>query len=297
MVIIAIKKKEKRSFNSTQVTGGLNSSQALIFTYDALNRLTSASTNGVGQGQFQQDYQYDPATGNLNYRTDVGNYVYYPDKPHAVTNAGGNIYVYDFNGNMVACVVVDVSYVLWEYTYDAENRLVQIDRDGLVVNRYIYDGDGNRVARLGLDNRGTVFIGNYFEAVYPHNIIPDPPPLVTEGGGEENEPSIGRFMQADTIVPPTQGTQAFDRYAYVNNCPSVNSEKTPAWAIVIVTSASPIHRLNAVGSLRSQIHAIRFRGKQFYRLWMIVRSKLKKVSPAAVHARRVSAGPSEPLLE
>lgn len=266
MVIIAIKKKEKRSFNSTQVTGGLNSSQALIFTYDALNRLTSASTNGVGQGQFQQDYQYDPATGNLNYRTDVGNYVYYPDKPHAVTNAGGNIYVYDFNGNMVACVVVDVSYVLWEYTYDAENRLVQIDRDGLVVNRYIYDGDGNRVARLGLDNRGTVFIGNYFEAVYPHNIIPDPPPLVTEGGGEENEPSIGRFMQADTIVPPTQGTQAFDRYAYVNNCPSVNSEKTPAWAIVIVTSASQIHRLNAVGSLRSQIHAIRFRVEQFYRL-------------------------------
>ena len=266
MVIIAIKKKEKRSFNSTQVTGGLNSSQALIFTYDALNRLTSASTNGVGQGQFQQDYQYDPATGNLNYRTDVGNYVYYPDKPHAVTNAGGNIYVYDFNGNMVACVVVDVSYVLWEYTYDAENRLVQIDRDGLVVNRYIYDGDGNRVARLGLDNRGTVFIGNYFEAVYPHNTIPDPPPPVTEGGGGENEPSIGRFMQADTIVPPTQGTQAFDRYAYVNNCPSVNSGITPAKTIIILTSASQIHRLNAVGSLRSQIHAIRFRVEQFYRL-------------------------------
>ena len=112
------------------------------------------------------------------------------------------------------------------------------------------------------------------------------------------DPAIGRFMQAGTIVPmATQGTQAFDRYAYVNNCPSVNSGKTPAWAIVIVTSASKIHLLNAVWNLRSQIHAIRFRGKQFYRLWMIVRSKLKKVSPAAVHARRVSAGPSEPLLE
>ena len=33
------------------------------------------------------------------------------------------------------------------------------------------------------------------------------------------DPAIGRFMQADTIVPPTQGTQAFDRYAYVNNNP------------------------------------------------------------------------------
>ena len=34
------------------------------------------------------------------------------------------------------------------------------------------------------------------------------------------DPSIGRFMQADTIIPlQVQGTQAFDRYAYVNNNP------------------------------------------------------------------------------
>ena len=34
------------------------------------------------------------------------------------------------------------------------------------------------------------------------------------------DPTIGRFMQADTIVPlQVQGNQAFDRYAYVNNNP------------------------------------------------------------------------------
>jgi len=34
------------------------------------------------------------------------------------------------------------------------------------------------------------------------------------------DPAIGRFMQADKIVPlQVQGTQAFDRYAYVNNNP------------------------------------------------------------------------------
>ncbi|MGI6249871.1 MAG: RHS repeat-associated core domain-containing protein [Anaerolineaceae bacterium] len=33
------------------------------------------------------------------------------------------------------------------------------------------------------------------------------------------DPMIGRFMQADTIVPTVQGTQGFDRYAYVNNSP------------------------------------------------------------------------------
>ncbi len=33
------------------------------------------------------------------------------------------------------------------------------------------------------------------------------------------DPQLGRFMQADTIVPTVQGTQGFDRYAYVNNSP------------------------------------------------------------------------------
>ena len=30
-------------------------------------------------------------------------------------------------------------------------------------------------------------------------------------------PQLGRFMRADTIVPPIQGIQGFDRFAYVNN--------------------------------------------------------------------------------
>ena len=33
------------------------------------------------------------------------------------------------------------------------------------------------------------------------------------------DPSLGRFAQADTIIPSSQGTQAWDRYAYVNNNP------------------------------------------------------------------------------
>ena len=34
------------------------------------------------------------------------------------------------------------------------------------------------------------------------------------------DPALGRFMQADTIIPMvSQGTQGFDRYAYVNNDP------------------------------------------------------------------------------
>ena len=64
----------------------------------------------------------------------------------------------------------------WVYTYDAENHLVEVEKDRVTENRYYYDGDGNRVVRLEADNKGTIFIGKYFEAAYPHYSIPDPPP-------------------------------------------------------------------------------------------------------------------------
>ena len=43
------------------------------------------------------------------------------------------------------------------------------------------------------------------------------------------DPMIGRFMQADTIVPPHQGTQGFDRCAYINNNPVNGTDPTGHW--------------------------------------------------------------------
>ena len=306
--------------NLTNIIDYVNSWQIQSFTYDSLNRLLFATTDGVGYGQYQQDYQYDSYTGNLLNRSDVGTYTYAQSKPHAVSSAGTNTYVYDANGNMTHR---NDGNTQWEYAYDAENRLVEVEKDRVTENRYYYDGDGNRVVRLGADNTGTVFISNYFEAVYPHNAIPEPPPPVTEGGGENEpnapnpipqgdityyyagsqrialrdangvyfllsdhlgsssivmdasgqvveegyympwggergdqgiattdygftgqmregdiyfynarwyDPAIGRFMQADTIVPmASQGTQAFDRYAYVNNNPLRYIDPTGQW--------------------------------------------------------------------
>jgi RHS repeat-associated protein len=57
----------------------------------------------------------------------------------------------------------------------------------------------------------------------------DPAPSASQGFGlmfyvsRWYDPSLGRFVQADTIVPTsTQGTQAWDRYAYANNNPIRN---------------------------------------------------------------------------
>jgi len=43
------------------------------------------------------------------------------------------------------------------------------------------------------------------------------------------DPQLGRFMQADTLVPPTQGTQGFDRFAYVNNNPIRYRDPSGKW--------------------------------------------------------------------
>jgi RHS repeat-associated protein len=60
---------------------------------------------------------------------------------------------------------------------------------------------------------------------------------VTEGFGlmfynaRWYDPSLGRFAQADTMIPQSQGVQALDRYAYGSNNPSRFTDPTghSAW--------------------------------------------------------------------
>jgi RHS repeat-associated protein len=43
------------------------------------------------------------------------------------------------------------------------------------------------------------------------------------------DPAIGRFAQADSIVPESQGVQAWDRYAFVNNNPLRYTDPSGHW--------------------------------------------------------------------
>lgn len=57
-------------------------------------------------------------------------------------------------------------------------------------------------------------------------ITPARRPEVPEAQRVGSDPHIGRFMQADTLVPGHQGTQGWDRYAYVNNNPVNGTDPT-----------------------------------------------------------------------
>ena len=62
-------------------------------------------------------------------------------------------------------------------------------------------------------------------------------PQVPEAQRRGFDPQLGRFMQADTIVPPTEGIQGFDRYGYVSDKQVNDTDPTGNWAESILDIA------------------------------------------------------------
>jgi YD repeat-containing protein len=134
--------------------------QTQTFTYDDLDRLSSAVTSGGTGGTYAlKDYDYD-TQGRLEINGTVTNYYEDTAHIHAVSKTStGNTYSYDQNGNQTSHKVSGITYTL---VYDAESRLVQIKRGNNIQATYTYDGDGNRV-KTAVGNTTTTYVGNYLE--------------------------------------------------------------------------------------------------------------------------------------
>lgn len=112
-----------------------------IFSYDKLDRLTNATTNGLSGGQRSIDYRYD-ALGNITYKqgvSDVNGYRYESGRPHAVTkvvNEGvTTTFGYDANGNIVQSGQRELHYNAW-------NKPVRIERgEKTAIFRYGPSGE------------------------------------------------------------------------------------------------------------------------------------------------------------
>jgi len=72
-------------------------------------------------------------------------------------------------------------------------------------------------------------------------------------GARWYDPSLGRFLQADSIVPSHQGTQGWDKYAYVNNNPTglVDEDGDFAWLPVIALAGGIVGAaVNYIGQVK-----------------------------------------------
>ncbi len=274
----------------------------------------------AGSGRAYSELGGTPAT------TDTVTYTYNPNHKHAVSSlSNGNTYTYDANGNMTARHVLEGSaYQDYTLSYDAENRLVQVQKNGAAIAQFTYDGDGKRVmSEMGAET--ILFFGAHYEVkngnqitqyymagatriamrtyTIPYNnmtltylmgdhlgstslavnastgavietrykawgevryttpnltlptrntytgqysyVSDDATDLGSSGFGlmfynaRWYDPYITHFTQADTIIPEsTQGTQAWDRYAGMNNNPIRYNDPTGHWGIPFGFSTS-----------------------------------------------------------
>src|SRR5882724_4239500 len=135
------------------ITNYKDTTRSQTFTYDALNRLTSAQNGGTdcaqtvlqGKTKFWGNaYSYD-AWGNL-----LGKSVTKCSAENLVLTAAANNqlvgYGYDAAGNMTHDLTSGLTY-----TFDSENRIT-----GANGYTYIYDGEGNRVKKSN-GSTGTLY--------------------------------------------------------------------------------------------------------------------------------------------
>jgi RHS repeat-associated protein len=269
--------------NVMVITDHNNSGQLQLFSYDALDRLTSAAAIGGLDGYYTRTYLYD-AIGNLTLG-DGGYYYYESSRPHAVTTVGNPpssitaYYGYDGNGSatFITRTLLSMTYTL---TYDPENRVKQVVPSDGPTATFRYDGDGTRVLGI-VGGVTTTYAGTWYEyttagvsyyylngqriavrtgsgvtyihrdhlgsAVTTTGVLTqgqrydawgetrgtsavDTPYRYTGQRQEDDlllyfynarwyDAALGRFIQADSIVPEPGNPQSLNRYSYVLNNP------------------------------------------------------------------------------
>jgi RHS repeat-associated protein len=111
------------------------------------------------------------------------------------------------------------------------------DANGTKVSEMLYEpwGELRFSWTAGTSTTPAYKLPNYtFTEQYSY--MDDPSTIgATEGfelmyyGARWYDPALGRFNQPDTIIPPTQGSQAWDRYAYTNNNPVLHTDPSGHW--------------------------------------------------------------------
>jgi len=126
------------------------------FIYDAMDRLTSVNmnTNVTHAERTSTTYRYN-SIGNMTYKSGLGTYTYYADKPHAIKKVGTRNYTYDNVGNMTNRNGDII-------TYNAMSLPSEIvGKNGKKVNFY-YDTSGQRYKKEA-GGISTYYIGKAYE--------------------------------------------------------------------------------------------------------------------------------------
>ena len=150
-----------------------------------------------------------PVTPPVFMNSEQNNYSYFPfvgngEGPNFETVPGKSYY---YAGSSRIAMKTENYETIWIYGDHLGSTSVTADRYGEELSRTKYHAWGTTRYSTGMQATDYGYTGQMqVDDIYYYN-------------ARWYDPAIGRFMQADTIVPSHQGTQGFDRYAYVNNNP------------------------------------------------------------------------------
>jgi RHS repeat-associated protein len=185
--------------------------QSFTLNYDAENRLVSVS------GASTANFVYD-ADGKQVKTVVNGVTTYYVGNHYELKGTTVTKYYFAGATRLAVRAGTTLSYLLSDHIGSSS---VTTDANGVKTASALYKAFGE--TRFSAGNLGTdyKFTGQREEAslgIYFFN-------------ARWMDPSLGRFTSPDSIVPTsTQGTQAWDRYAFVNNNPVRYNDPTGHWA-------------------------------------------------------------------
>ncbi|MCD9187000.1 MAG: hypothetical protein LUM44_11245 [Pyrinomonadaceae bacterium] len=133
--------KQTVSFN------GLAQPFVQTYKYDSLYRITEAKETSNNQTNWTQGWSYDRYGNRIGFTQNI-NGVTSNLTPTVDANTNrftaGQGFVYDKNGNITA----DVDYTeTRSFTFNGDNKQVEILKNGAVIGKYFYDGEGKRVKK------------------------------------------------------------------------------------------------------------------------------------------------------
>jgi RHS repeat-associated protein len=177
------------------VTQRQNNASSLTenFYYDNLYRLDYSTLKvGAGAATTNLDLAYD-LTGNITTKSDVGAYDYSTpqsgctnyanNQKHAVRNAGGTVYCYDANGNMVRRGVSTNTISWTSYNYpstinsgtetvsflygpERQRWRTQLTSGGVTETTYHVGREFQKVQTASTDYRHYIYVGSRSVAIY-----------------------------------------------------------------------------------------------------------------------------------
>src|SRR3972149_1490958 len=127
--------------NVTAISDLINSVKNKTYNYDALDRLTSATGPWPSSGSLS--YTYDLVGNRVTEGGSLGSsqYSYTDNRLTEITGSKNKTFSYDATGNTV-------TENNRNYSYDQNNRLVQVTENSTTLGSYVYDGQGRRVKKV-----------------------------------------------------------------------------------------------------------------------------------------------------